>query len=125
MGYLPRYNCVGQCWWDMLPASSVMEGVFCLKNKPGVAGLHAGTLRPVLADLHSAGKTLGLPFLAHADLQPAACLLMLLEAFPVKEPCEGIPSRMTLTSWRSSAGLITKGYWERAAAEGCSLVSLL
>ena len=39
--------------------------------------------------LHLAGKALGLPFLAHADVQPAACLLILLQACPVQEQHAG------------------------------------
>lgn len=49
----------------------------------------ADLLAPVLEDMHSAGKLLGLPFLAYADVQPAACLLMLLLEVPSTETPEG------------------------------------
>lgn len=46
----------------------------------------AGLLQPVLEDMHSAGKVLELPFLAYADVQPAACLLILLEVPSTQTP---------------------------------------
>jgi hypothetical protein len=51
-----------------------------------------GLLQPVLEAMHSAGKVLGLPFLAYADVQPAACLLILLEVPPTQMPEGGYPS---------------------------------
>ena len=49
----------------------------------------ADLLAPALEDMHSAGKLLGLPFLAYADVQPAACLLMILLEVPSTEKPEG------------------------------------
>ena len=85
----------------------------CVFEQPITVGLGAGALRPVLVDLNSAGKALGLPFLAHADLQPAACLLMLLEATSDETPCEGIHPNMALTSYCSSECSVPRdsGMW--------------
>ena len=81
-------------------ASSVFENCTGVVKRPMHVCLVAGALRPIVVDLHSAGKALGLPFLAHADLQPAACLLMLLEASPEQEPCKGIsPIGAVLQTW--------------------------
>lgn len=42
----------------------------------------AGILGELLACMATAGEQYGLPFLAHADAQPAICMLLMLQVLP-------------------------------------------
>ena len=52
--------------------------------------LCVGLLQLLVEGLHSAGRELGLPFLAHADEQAAISLLLLLEACPTSNQHTGV-----------------------------------
>jgi hypothetical protein len=46
----------------------------------------AGLLHAVLLDLWKAGEVQRLPFLSHADVEPAFCLLFVMECLPSPAP---------------------------------------
>ena len=88
-------DCLQGCTQDVLLLLLDVPLKLCLHFRPRASSrlaswrdmrlksLRVGLLQPLVEGLHSAGRELGLPFLAHADEQAAISLLLLLEACPV------------------------------------------